>query len=61
MRFIDPKELQNMGKLATTPEKLHTELSRLVLSSKKIVSKVEQCNEKSGEYCIKLEGTLDTE
>lgn len=60
MRFTTTRELQDLDKYATTPQKLQTELFRLVASSKKIVPKVELCNEKSGDYCIKLEGTLDT-
>ena len=54
------KELHGLGKLAATPEKLPSELTRLVLSSKKIVPKVELSNEKTGEYRVRLEGTLET-
>jgi hypothetical protein len=58
MPSFNPRELHGLEKLTATPEKLHTQLTRLVLSSKKVSSKVELCNEKTGEYCIKLEGTL---
>ncbi len=54
------KELHGLVKLAGNPEKLPTELTRLVLSSKKVVPQVELSNEKTGEYCIKLAGTLET-
>ena len=59
MPFFEPKELHGLEKLSATPEKLHAELTRLVQSSKKVRPKVELCNEKTGEYCIKLEGTLE--
>lgn len=59
MPFFEPMELHGLEKLEAAPEKLHAQLSRLVLSSKKVRPKVELCNEKTGEYCIKLEGTLE--
>lgn len=58
MPSFNPRELHSLEKLAATPEKLHTQLTRLVLSSKNVRPKVELCDEKTGEYCIKLEGTL---
>ena len=60
MPSFNPRELHGLEKLTDTPEKLHTQLTRLVLSSKKVRPKVELCDEKTGEYCIKLEGTLGT-
>jgi len=61
MPTFNPRELRGLEKLEAAPQKLQTELARLVASSKRVSPKVELCNEKSGEYCIKLEGTLASE